>query len=246
MHGHELALTAFFNEHFAGVANSILGMVGLHAHDPAKPWTNFMVMQLLVALLLLLLPLAFRRLSMDKPGGLQHMFESIYLFMRAQAKENAGHDGPKYLPFFLTLFLFILFCNLIGVVPGFESPTMSPAVPLGCAVLVFVVFNTLGVKEQGIVNYLKHFGGPVWWLFPFIFVVEMISLFIRPVSLTIRLFANMLAGEQVTIGFLALVPFIVPVIFMALHVFVSFLQSFIFSVLTMGYIGQATEHAEEH
>jgi F-type H+-transporting ATPase subunit a len=146
---------------------------------------------------------------------------------------------------FCTLFTFILCSNLLGVVPTFESPTMYYYVPAGIALCTFLYYNGMGVKAQGPIGYLKHFAGPVWWLVPFMFPLEILSHCIRPVSLTIRLYANMLAGEKVTLGFLALVPFVVPVIVMALHVFVSFLQAFIFTILSIAYVGSAVAHEEE-
>jgi F-type H+-transporting ATPase subunit a len=102
----------------------------------------------------------------------------------------------------------------------------------------------MGIKAQGPLGYLKHFAGPMWWLAWFMFPLEIISHCIRPVSLTVRLYANMLAGEKVTMGFLALVPFVVPVAVMALHVFVSFLQAFIFTILSTAYVGGAVAHEE--
>jgi len=122
---------------------------------------------------------------------------------------------------------------------------MSPAVPLGIAVATFLYYNGAGIKAQGIVGHIKHFMGPVWWLAPFMFGIEIISHLIRPVSLTIRLFANMLAGEQVTIAFMNLIPIGVPAILMGLHTFVSFLQAFIFMILSMAYVGMAVAH-EDH
>jgi len=182
----------------------------------------------------------------DNPGKLQHLWELVYNFQRDQANEIIGHhDGPKYVAFAGTLFIFVLFGNLIGVVPSFESPTMFAPVPAGCAMAAFLTYNILGLKEQGLVGYLKHFWGPIWWLGFLMFPIEIISHLARPMSLTIRLYANMVAGEKVTLVFLALTYFLVPAVFMGLHVFVSLIQAFIFMVLTMIYIGGAVSH-EEH
>jgi F-type H+-transporting ATPase subunit a len=246
---HELWLTALFNKHLAGPANAFLEMVGMapHAGDhgathAAGPWTNWMVMQLLVvALIVVLVAIIKARLSVDKPGTVQQMFEMLWESLYDLAHDVVGHGYKPHVYLFSTVFVFILFSNLLGIIPGFESPTMSYYVPAGVAIIVFLYFNYWGFKENG-VGYLKHFAGPVWWLMPFMFVVEIISVFIRPVSLTIRLFANMLAGEQVTIAFLKLVPWGVPVIFMGLHTFVSFVQAFIFTVLTMAYVAGSVEH----
>ena len=113
-----------------------------------------------------------------------------------------GHGSRQYVAFFGTIFLFILFCNLIGVIPGLESPTMVPAVPAGCAMATFFYYNVVGVQANGIVKYLAHFAGPMPLLAPLMIPIELVSHLARPLSLTIRLFANMYAGEQVTLVFL--------------------------------------------
>jgi F-type H+-transporting ATPase subunit a len=236
---HELWLTAILNQFLSGPANAVLALAGVHAHDAAKPWTNFMAMQLLVFVLLLALPLFLGKPSVDKPSKFQQVCELIFGFVREQSHDVVGHEGPKYIGFFGTLFLFILISNLLGIVPTFESPTMYVPVPLGCAVAAFVFYNSLGVKYQGVLHYLKHFCGPVWWLSWFMFPLEIFSHLVRMLSLTVRLFANMLAGEMVTISFLGMVPFAIPVVFMGLHTFVSLLQAFIFMVLAMSYVNEA-------
>ncbi|PYT31504.1 MAG: ATP synthase F0 subunit A [Acidobacteria bacterium] len=235
-----------FNDTLAGMGNSVLSLVRAHAENPARPWTNFITMQILVAVIILVLFAVLRpRLSMDRPGKLQHLFEVIYTFLRGEAHDNIGHDGPRFLPFIGTLFIFILFCNLIGIIPGFESPTMNPSVPAGCALLVFLYYNFMGFKQQGIAKYLAHFAGPMPILAPLMIPIELISHMARPLSLTIRLFANMLAGEKVTVVFLGLTYLIAPAVFMGLHVFVSFLQAYIFVLLTMMYLSETVPH-EQH
>src|SRR5579872_4140450 len=258
---HEIWLTRLFNDHLASLGNSILSLAHVQAENPARPWANFITMQILVAVIIIVLFALLRpRLSMDRPGKLQHIFEVIYSFLRGEANDNIGHEGPRFLPFLGTLFIFILFCNLIGIIPGFESPTMNPSVPAGCALLVFVFYNFMGFKQQGIFNYLKHFAGPMpapsgggagvgaWvgfiLLAALMIPIELISHMARPLSLTIRLFANMLAGEKVTVAFLGLTYLVVPAVFMGLHVFVSFLQAYIFVLLTMMYVSETVPHDE--
>jgi len=242
MHEHELWFTALLNQTLAGPANAILSAAGIPAPDTAKPWVNFMAMQVLVALLIIVVFAILKtRLSADKPGKFQQTFEMMYEFVSGMGHDIVGHGANKHTALFGTLFVFTLFSNLLGVIPTFESPTMSYYVPAGCAVLVFLYYNFHGFKENG-VGYLKHFAGPVPLMAPFMFCIEIISHCIRPVSLTIRLYANMLAGELVTVAFLAMVPLGVPVIFMGLHTFVSFVQAFIFTVLTMVYVAGAVEH----
>ncbi|MCC6539910.1 MAG: F0F1 ATP synthase subunit A [Bryobacterales bacterium] len=240
---HELGITKLFNDNLAGVANFFYSLVGWAPVD--RPWSNFMTVELLVVAILLTLPVLASGFSVDKPGKLQQVFEMLWQYFAGLGKDIIGHHWKRYLPFFLTAFLFILVSNLIGIVPAFESPTMFAAVPLGLALATFLYFNYHGLREQGF-GYIKHFAGPSLVLAPLLFPLEILSTCIRPVSLTIRLYANMLAGEQVTLGFLGLVPILVPVVFMGLHVFVSFVQAFIFSVLSMVYVGGAVHHAEEH
>jgi F-type H+-transporting ATPase subunit a len=241
MHESELWLTKLFNDHLAGIANSALALVGMKPE--ARPWANFVVMELLVALFIIVLFAILKpRLSVDAPGKLQHTFEVVYEFLHGQAEEQVGHGGDHYLAYFGTIFVFILFANLLGIIPGFESPTMSPAVPLGCAAATFLYYNLMGLRANGVGKYLAHFAGPMPLLAPLMIPIELISHLARPLSLTIRLFANMYAGEQVTMVFLSLTYFLVPAVFMGLHVFVSLLQAYIFMLLTMMYVAGAVAH----
>ena len=127
---HEIWLTRLFNDSLAPLGRSLLALVNVHAENPGRPWTNFITMQILVALIIIVLFAILRPiLSMDRPGKLQHIFEAMYQFLKGETEDNIGHAGPHYLPFLGTLFIFILFSNLIGIIPGFESPTMNPSVP---------------------------------------------------------------------------------------------------------------------
>jgi F-type H+-transporting ATPase subunit a len=242
MQEHELWFTKLFNDFAPGLGSSILNLVGVHAENPARPWANFITMQILVFFLVVVVFAMLRpRLSMDKPGTFQHVFELIYEFLRDLAEDIIGHEGKHYLSFCGTLFLFILFGNLLGVVPTFESPTMFPYVPAGCAIAAFLYYNVMGFRANG-VSYVKHYMGPIPLLTPLMLPIEVISNLARPISLTIRLFANMYAGEMVTLVFMSLVPVAVPAVFMGLHVFVALLQAYIFTLLTMVYISGAVAH----
>lgn len=242
MQEHEQWLTAWFNDHLAGVANSILGIFKITAENPQRPWQTFIVMELLVfAILIVLIALVRRSLSVDKPGALQHIFEGLNTLFKTSVDEAGIEHGAKMVPYFGTLFIFILFMNLIGIIPAFESPTMAAAVPLGLAMVTFVYYHVLGFKEHGI-KYLMQFVGPIWYLFFLMIPIEIISHLARPLSLTIRLYANMFAGEQVTGAFMTAVHYIVPVIFMGLHVFVAFLQAYIFMLLSIIYVRGAVAH----
>jgi F-type H+-transporting ATPase subunit a len=240
----EIAITRFFNDHLAGLGNALTGLVGLPHAD--RPWANFVTMQILVAAIIIVLFALLRpRLSPDRPGKLQQIFELAYNFFHEQTEEQVGHHGNHYLAFFGSLFFFILFSNLIGVIPGLEAPTMSSvSVPAGLAMAVFCYYNIVGIQANGIGRYLAHFAGPMPLLAPLMIPIELVSHLARPLSLTIRLWANMFAGEQVTLVFLRLTLVLVPAVFMGLHVFVSLLQAYIFMLLTMMYVAGATAHDE--
>jgi len=239
----ELWTTVLFNRFLASPLDSFLTAIGHPPADPAHPWENWITMEILVALIIIVLFALLRsKLSVERPGKLQMMFEAIYSFVAGQARDAVEHGSSKYVPFFGTLFIFILFMNLIGIIPGFESPTMTPAVPAGLAIAAFLYYNYMGFREQGIGRYLAHFAGPMPLLAPLMVPIEFISHLARPLSLTIRLFANMFAGERVTITFLSLTYIFLPAVFMGLHVFVALLQAFIFMLLTMIYVGGAVAH----
>jgi F-type H+-transporting ATPase subunit a len=241
MHETELWVTKLFNDNLAGLGNTLTGLVGVAPE--ARPWANFVTMQLVVVLIIVVLFAILRpRLSADRPGRLQHTFELLYGFFKQQAEDQMRHEGRHYVAYCGMIFIFILFCNLLGVIPGLESPTMTPSVTAGLAIATFFYYNIVGVAANGILKYLAHFAGPVWWLAPLMIPIEIASHLARPLSLTIRLFANMFAGEQVTLVFLKLTFFLAPAVFMGLHVFVSFLQAYVFMLLTMMYVAAAVEH----
>lgn len=239
---HELWVTGLFNRALAGPANALLNAIHFPAQDPLNPWSDWMVCEILVVLFMLVFFGILRsRLSVERPGKAQHIFELVYEFVHAQAEEVVGHEGNRYIAFFGTIFLFILFMNVIGLIPGFDSPTMFAMVPLGMAVSVFFFYHAAGIKANGL-GYIKQFLGPMIVLAPLVFLIEIISHFARNLSLTVRLFANMFAGEQVYITFIHITKVIVPVVFLGLHLFVSFLQAYIFMVLAMVYVGGAVAH----
>src|SRR5579864_3287517 len=240
----QLWFTEILNHLFAGPVTAMLHALKIEPKHPSAPIPNSFAMELLVVAFLVILFLMLRsRLSVDSPGGLQHFFESVEGFIQAQSNEIIGHHSEGYTPFLATLLFFILFCNLIGVIPGFESPTALPVVPLGCAICAFVYYQTQGFKHAGIA-YLKHFAGPMPALAPLMVPIELISHLARVLSLTIRLYANMFAGDLVTLVFFSLVPIGVPIVFLGLHIGVSLLQTYIFILLTTVYLQGAV--ADEH
>jgi F-type H+-transporting ATPase subunit a len=239
----ELWLTKLFNDYLPGLANAILGLVGMAPQ--ARPWPNFITMQIMVAtIIVVLFGLLRTRLSVDRPGRFQQTFELVYEFIRDQTDDMVGHGGQRYIAFFGVLFIFILFGNLIGIVPGFAAPTMFAYVPAGCAVAAFLYYNMAGIQANGLLRHLKHFVGPIWWLFPLMIPIEIFSNLARPLSLTLRLYANMYAGEQITGVFVTLTKLFIPAIFMGFHIFVSLLQAYIFMMLTMVYVSGAVAHDE--
>jgi F-type H+-transporting ATPase subunit a len=247
----QLVFTAFLNRLFGPAVLSLLHALHLHPKHPATPITNSFAMELLVALLLTAFFIAVRsRLSVERPNGLQHTMEGIQAFIGDLASETISGHPETFVPYLTVLALFILICNLIGLVPGLESPTAVPIVPLGCALFTWFYYHYHGLRANGPVGYLKHFIGPqegmplaVRLLLPILlFPIELFSHAARVLSLTVRLFANMFAGEMVTLVFFSLLPLGIPVIFEGLHIGVSFIQTYIFVLLSCVYLGEATAH----
>jgi F-type H+-transporting ATPase subunit a len=144
-------------------------------------------------------------------------------------------------PFVTVIFVFVLLSNLLGLLPGFISPTAKPWVPLGIATLTFLYYHYHGVRENGF-GYIKQFLGPIWWIAPLMLPIEIISHLARILSLTVRLYANMFAGDMVTLAFFSLVPIAIPAVFLGLHLGVAIIQAAVFMLLAMIYLGQATAH----
>ncbi len=240
----QLWFTKLLNGLLANPVTGLLRSLHIEPHYPQAPISNAVAMQLLVFVFLLILFAAVRAsLSVDSPGGLQHIFEGAHGFVEGQSHEIIGAHSEVHTPFLMALGFFILIGNLIGLIPGFESPTAAGVVPLGCAICAFVYYHWHGVKHSGIA-YFKHFVGPMPILAPLMIPIEIISHLARVMSLTIRLYANMFAGDMVTLAFFSLIPIGIPVLFLGLHVGVSFLQTYIFLLLTTVYLAGAV--AEEH
>ena len=239
-------LTHLLNQLFGGLLAAGFHAVGLPADKAsaqAASVVSAFTIEVLVAAALIAFFLAVRAtLSVEKPGPVQHIAELIHEAIGDQAEQVIGHGYQRFQAYVTCIFLFVLCNNLVGLIPGIEAPTTSIMVTLGLAVPTFLYYNYYGVKEQGVVGYIKHFAGPVWWMAWLIFPIEVVSHLARVMSLSVRLYANMFAGDLVTLVFISLVPVGIPVIFLGLHLFVSLIQAFVFTLLTMIYLSLAVAH----
>lgn len=195
---------------------------------------------LFIAVALCLLSfMATRRLEII-PGGLQNVMETIIGGFDSLINDTMGHHGRTYFPLIATIGLFILTSNLIGIIPGFESPTANINTNLSMALVVFFSTHAVGVKTHGL-KYFKQFLGPVWWLIPLMMPIEIISHLSRVLSLTFRLFGNIKGEDIVLAVILSLVPYLVPLPVFILMIFTSIVQTLVFMLLAMMYIGGALE-----
>jgi len=227
-----------------------------------------------VMLLLAVLTFIASRNLQLVPRGLQNFFEVLLEQFQQMIDDVMGHEGRRYLPLIATLGLFILTANLMGLVPGLAGVTSNLNTNAACALVVFIAYHWIGARKQGLIPYLKHFAGPVpLALKPLMFVIEIISHLARPLSLTLRLFGNMVGGHILLavifllmgldgligwalsgsvpgaiiggLGGLVTIVFTVGFLY-PLKILVAFLQAFIFVMLTMLYISGAIEEGEHH
>lgn len=267
---HILGITKLVNWILGKPALALLSLLHIQPSNPEYPIPNHISMEILVFFVAAVFFLFVKsRLSVERPGGLQQCMEAFItnpmgVGVRDLLEENAGHGAGKYVAMLGSIGMFVLMCNLISLVPGLESPTATSSVPLGCAVVVFLYYNWCGLRHAGPLGYGKHFLGPVLPLAPIMLPIEIVSHLARLLSLTVRLWVNMLVSELLYTLFLGLtlalfvfvrdlsslgyllspVPLLVPVIFILLHIFVGLLQAFVFTLLPAIYIGGAV--AEEH
>ena len=177
------------------------------------------------------------------PDSVQLFYEGVLSALNSMLEDNIGEEGRQFLPFITTLAIYIFFSNVLGLIPGFTASTSNLNSTAALAIIVFLYYNYIGIKKHGF-GYLKHFMGPVWWLAPLMFPIEIISHLARPFSLAIRLFANMFGDHSVFLVFLGILPFFLPLPIMALGLFVCFVQTLIFVMLAIVYLAGAV--AEEH
>jgi F-type H+-transporting ATPase subunit a len=240
----QLLLTRFLNGFFAGPVDSLLRAVHVQPTYSSAPITDTFAMELLVFFALLLYFVVVRvTLQVERPSTVQHFAEMIHEFVTEQSEAIIGHGYEPFLSFLTILGVFILFCNLLGLIPGLKSPTADVVVPFGCAILTFVYYHYHGIRKHGW-RYIKQFLGPIWLISPLMLLIEIVSHLARLLSLTVRLYANIFAGDLVTLAFFSLIPVVFPLIFLGLHVMVSVVQAYLFMALAMSYLSLAM--AEEH
>jgi F-type H+-transporting ATPase subunit a len=265
-----LAVTKLVNALLGKPALALLTALHIHVENAEYPIPNHIAMELVVFLAAIVFFTWLKgRLSVDNPGGTQQCMEALLtnsmgVGARDLLEDTAGHGALKYLPMIGSIGMFVLMSNLISLVPGFSSPTAQNSVPLGCAIVVFLYYNWAGIAHHGPLGYGKHFLGPSLALAPIMLPIEIVSNLARLLSLTVRLWVNMVVSELLYATFLGLtlalflfagklnalgyalapVPLLIPCIFILLHVFVGFLQAFVFTLLPIIYVGGAV--GEEH
>jgi F-type H+-transporting ATPase subunit a len=243
---HSLFTVELFNKAFGKPVLALLNLLGIQPKNSESPVPDYLVMCFFVAVFLILfLGLASRRLS-PIPSKRQSILELIIQTFEGLLVDIIGPEGKKFLPVVGTVGLFIFTANMIGLAPGFMSPTSKLNVTAGCALTVFVYYHWQGMKAQGVLKYLKHFAGPIPALAPLLIPIEIISHFSRPVSLSLRLFGNIFAEELLIVVIASIVPFVLPLPFMAVAIFTAVIQAFVFVLLACIYISGAVAHAEEH
>ena len=207
---------------------------------------DHVIMALLVLLIsMIVFPLMARRISRDNPSGFQQTLELVVGGLKALLQDIVGPHSEKFLYIIGGFASFIFISNLFGLFFFLQPPTGNPNTTFALSITAFLYYNYVGIKKQGLGHYLAHFAGPIWWLAPFMFPIELIGHFARILSLGMRLFGNIFGEHTATGIFMGMLPFVVPWPMMGLGIFGAFLQTFVFIMLTMVYIGGAVA-TEEH
>src|SRR6185503_8523318 len=238
---------------FAKFGTTPDAVFGAYTPENAIPW--YTVMFVIACILSVTIIWILKgQLSEEEPGHGQQTLELGVLAVRGMIEDIIGPQGLKYFPVVLTFAVLILVSNLMGLFPLFMTPTAAVSVTFALGISSFLYYNYIGIKENGLFGHLKHLAGPIWWIAPLIFPIELISNFIRPFSLGIRLFGNMFADEKVSVTVAGLYPsithWVIPVFLMPLGVFVAFIQTFVFVLLSQLYLSEVShaphEDHEEH
>src|SRR5712664_93393 len=240
---------------FAKFGTTPEAVFGPYTPETAIPW--YTVMFVIPCILSVVIVWILKgELSEEEPGHGQQTLELGVLAVRSMVEDIIGPQGLQYFPVVMTFAVLILVSNLMGLFPLFMSPTAATSVTFALGISSFLYYNYIGIKENGILAHLKHFAGPIWWIAPLIFTIELISNLIRPFTLGIRLFANMFADEKVLDSIAHLAPgmtyWVVPVFLMPLSLFVALIQTFVFILLSQLYLSEVShpphdshaEHAE--
>jgi F-type H+-transporting ATPase subunit a len=246
---------------------ALLALLHIQVASKEFPVSNSVSMEILVVLLAMVFFLWLKgRISVDRPGATQQVMEMLLsnpmgVGVRDLIRDNIHHGGDEFLPLIGSMGIFILFCNLINLIPTLEAPTATVSVPLGCAAIVFVYYNFIGIVKMGFGGHGKHFLGPTIWLSPLMLPIEVLSHLFRMLSLTVRLWVNMLVSEMLYVIFLgmmlsiylylgklgrlgqgaAVFPLLIPMVLILLHIFVAILQAFVFTILPVIYVAGAVE-----
>ena len=238
--------------HASALAVFLTQLLGLARH----PWGTFahgeplsllerwdhLFAAVLAALVTMFVVYLVRRKMAVIPGPLQQIAELIVNFLREMLSDNIAHHSERYLPLVGTMAFFVFLNNFFGLIPGMPSGTGNWNVTLACALVVFGYYNFHGMREQGFVKYWAHFAGPIWWLAPLMFPLEILGLLSRILSHSLRLFGN-IAGEHVVAGiFFGLMPLFLPLPMMFMGLFFGLIQTFVFLMLTVIYISGAVAH----
>jgi F-type H+-transporting ATPase subunit a len=220
---------------------------GPYTPDNAIPW--YTVMFVIACILSVIIIWILKgKLSEKEPCGGQQTLELSVLAVRNMIEDIIGPHGLKYFPVVMTFAVLILVSNLMGLFPLFMSPTSATSVTFALGLGSFLYYNYIGIAENGLFGHLKHLAGPIWWIAPLIFPIELISNFIRPFSLGIRLFGNLFADEKVLETLSGLAPpatWFAPILLMPLSVFVALIQTFVFILLSQLYISEVSHAPHE-
>ena len=221
---------------------------GPYTAENAIPWYTVMFF-IACVLSIVIIWILKGSLSSKEPGPGQQTLEVSVLAVRSMLEDIVGPHGLKYFPVVMSFAVLILVSNLMGLFPLFMSPTAATSVTFALGLSSFLYYNYIGISENGVFNHLKHFAGPIWWIAPLIFPIEIISNLIRPFSLGIRLFGNLFADEQVLATLAGLAPpwtWFAPILLMPLSVFVAFVQTFVFILLSQLYLSEVSHAPHEH
>jgi F-type H+-transporting ATPase subunit a len=213
----------------------------LTPHESLVVWYTWIAMAIIIAAIVFIVAR-----WKTVPGGLQNIIESLTVFIESYLADIVGPKGPAYFPLVISIMLFVLVASYLGLIPGMLSPTGYISTPAAVAITVFIFYNFVGISRNGL-KHFKHFLGPVPVLAPIMIPIEIISEFARPLSLTLRLFSNIFAGETIIKMLFAFCAIAVPTGWMLVDSVVTIpIQGFVFSLLTMVYLSGAVASHEDH